>query len=80
VSVKKLEYCFSNLQNNGTTLVFDAIKEEFPEINQNRWACLGNCSECFKKSFVLIDDREIVAETDPEELLQKLREKIGTHA
>lgn len=77
MAVKKLEYCYSNLQNNGTNVVVDAIKQEFPEIAQNRWACLGNCSECFKRPFVLIDDREILAAATPEELLEQLRQKIG---
>ncbi|MFC4766868.1 DUF1450 domain-containing protein [Effusibacillus consociatus] len=77
MAIKKLEYCISNIQNNGTSVVYDTIKQEFPEISQNRWACLGNCSECFKKSFVIIDDKEILAESKPEDLLEKLREKMA---
>jgi uncharacterized protein YuzB (UPF0349 family) len=75
VSVKKLEYCMSNLLNNGTDLVFESIKQEFPEIHQSRWACLGNCSECYKRNFVIVDDRVILSAATPEELLHQLREK-----
>ncbi|WP_018130943.1 DUF1450 domain-containing protein [Effusibacillus pohliae] len=78
MAIRKLEYCFSNLQNNGTGLVFDTIAREFPHIEQRRWACLGNCSECFKKPFVIADDREIVAASTPPELLDKLRNAIET--
>ncbi|GAX88802.1 DUF1450 domain-containing protein [Effusibacillus lacus] len=80
MAIKKLEYCLGNLQNNGTHLVYDKIKEEFPQLTQNRWACLGNCSECYKRPFVLIDEKEILSAETPEELLDQVLNKIGTLA
>lgn len=72
MTITKLEYCLGNL-DNGSKLVFETIRREFPDIPQQRWGCLGNCAECYKKPFVLIDDREIVAGETPDDLLQKVR-------
>lgn len=72
VTIKKIEYCLGNL-DNGSKRVFDMVQNEYPEVKQQRWGCLGNCAECFKRPFVLIDDREFVAAETADELLAKVR-------
>lgn len=79
MTVKKLEYCLGNL-DNGAKLVFETVRHEFPDIQQQRWGCLGNCAECFKKPFVLIDDRQILAGENPDDLLQKVRDLLSNPA
>lgn len=79
MTVKKLEYCLGNL-DNGAKLVFETVHREFPDIQQQRWGCLGNCAECFKKPFVLIDDRQILAGENPDDLLQKVRDLLNNPA
>lgn len=79
MAVKKLEYCLGNL-DNGSKLLFETVRREFPEIQQQRWGCLGNCAECFKKPFVLIDDRQILTGENPDDLLQKVRDLLNNPA
>lgn len=75
MSIQKIEYCLGNLEN-GSRQVFEALQQKHPDLKQQRWGCLGNCSECFKKPFVLIDEKEIIAADSGEELLQKVLERV----
>jgi uncharacterized protein YuzB (UPF0349 family) len=75
LSIQKIEYCLGNL-DNGSKLVFETIPQQHPELKQQRWGCLGNCSECYKKPFVLIDEKEIIAADSGEELLKKVLDRL----
>ncbi|BCJ87200.1 DUF1450 domain-containing protein [Effusibacillus dendaii] len=80
MAISKLDYCLNNLQTCGTSHLYNTVEKEFPHIEQRRWGCLSNCSECMKKPFVLINDSEILAGEDPNDLLAQLRAKMTTPA
>lgn len=75
-NIKKIDVCIGNL-DKGTDWVIERLKEEFPHLTGRRWGCLGNCSDCFRRPFVLGDDRHLVDAATQEELLEKLRPEIA---
>lgn len=79
MSAKKVEFCLGNLAENGSQLVFDTLKEQYPQVRLERWGCLANCSECYKKPFVLIDETDLFAADSKEELLEKVLRFLATN-
>lgn len=68
---KKIDVCIGNL-DNGSEWVITRLKAEFPNIEGQRWGCLGNCGDCFRKPFVIANNRYLVDADTKEELLEKI--------
>jgi uncharacterized protein YuzB (UPF0349 family) len=74
--VKKIKYCCKNLKN-GSKLVYQTIKAEFPDIKQKKKDCLGNCKLCSKQCFVMIGKSELIYASSAEQLYGELKTRIG---
>ncbi|MGZ4031983.1 MAG: DUF1450 domain-containing protein [Tumebacillaceae bacterium] len=74
-NIKKIDVCIGNL-DKGTEWVIDQLKQEFPHLEGQRWGCLGNCGDCYKKPFILGNNRYLIDATSKEELLEKIRTEI----
>ena len=72
---KKIDVCIGNL-DNGSEWVIAKLKEEFPNVEGQRWGCLGNCGDCFRKPFIIANNRYLVDAATKEELLEKIREEM----
>ncbi|HEU4962587.1 MAG TPA: DUF1450 domain-containing protein [Bacilli bacterium] len=71
-NIKKIDVCIGNL-DKGTDWVIEQVKSEFPHVNGQRWGCLGNCANCYRRPFVLANDRYVIETETKEELLAQLR-------
>ncbi|MCX7571123.1 DUF1450 domain-containing protein [Tumebacillus sp. DT12] len=72
---KKIDVCIGNL-DNGSEWVITRLKEEFPNVEGQRWGCLGNCGDCFRKPFVIANNRYLVDADNKEDLLEKIRTEM----
>jgi uncharacterized protein YuzB (UPF0349 family) len=72
---KKIDVCIGNT-HSGTDWVIERIKEEYPGVEGKRWGCLGNCGDCFRKPFVIANNRYLVDADTKEALLDKIREDM----
>ncbi|MFD2172036.1 DUF1450 domain-containing protein [Tumebacillus lipolyticus] len=74
--IEKVDVCIGNL-DKGTEWVIERLKEEFPDLKGQRWGCLGNCGECYKRPFLLAEDRWLYEAATKEELLEKIRPDLN---
>lgn len=72
--MKLVEYCTNNT-HHGTGDVVRRIESERPDVEVVEYGCLGNCGQCFLDAYVLLDG-EIVEAATPEELYDKIMEKL----
>lgn len=75
MKVLKCDFCISNAENGSEELRL-FLKEQFPEIQLSRWGCLGNCSDCYKRPFVLLNDEKILEGETVLELKQNLKQLL----
>jgi uncharacterized protein YuzB (UPF0349 family) len=75
-NIEKIDVCIGNL-DKGTDWVIEKLKAEFPNLKGQRWGCLGNCGDCYKRPFVLANDRWLYDAQTKEELLDKLRPDLN---
>lgn len=73
----KLEICIGN-SPVGIMSILQIIREEFPSIQVKEWGCLGNCHNCFRKPFVLLNDTTLVQGEDADDLLDQLRRALSS--
>ncbi len=79
MTVKKVEYCVSNIDAAGQQ-VCDLVHAEFPNVRVRRWACMGYCHRCIHVPFVLIDDMDYVEGDSVEELWESVKREIAAAA
>jgi uncharacterized protein YuzB (UPF0349 family) len=75
-NLTRLDVCVGNL-DKGTEWVIDQLKAEYPNLKGQRWGCLGNCGNCYKRLFVLGNNRYLIEAESKEELLEKLRPEMA---
>ena len=75
--IKKIDVCIGNF-DHGIEDVIEKLKAEFPNLKGQRWGCLGNCGNCYRKPFVMANNRFLVEADTPEDLYQKLQPNIKT--
>ena len=74
-AINKIDICIGNY-DHGIEEVIEKLKAEFPNLKGQRWGCLGNCGNCYRKPFVMANNRFLVEADTPEELYQKLQPNI----
>lgn len=76
MTVKKVEYCVSNVDNAGE-VVGDFVRNEFPDLKVRRWACMGYCHRCIRVPFVLINDVDYVEGDSVDALWAEVKKLIA---
>lgn len=67
----RVEFCSTNMDLDGSRLVFDRLKREFPDLAVLEFGCLGNCEQCAGGPYCIVGGR-LVQASDPEELWRKV--------
>ncbi|KEO82187.1 DUF1450 domain-containing protein [Tumebacillus flagellatus] len=76
LEIKKIDVCIGNT-DKGTDWVLEELKKEHPELKGQRWGCLGNCGNCYKKLFVMANNRHLIEADTKEELLETLKSQMA---
>lgn len=66
----RMETCENNRAHHSDDVV-RRVSAHHPAIDHREWECLGHCHNCFRKPFVLVDER-ILLEADCAEDLYEL--------
>ncbi|WP_322905697.1 DUF1450 domain-containing protein [Paenibacillus sp. SGZ-1009] len=74
-----IKYCSKN-DKQGTKQMYEQLKQQFPELTQQRKGCLGECKLCRRQPFVLIDKKQIVRAKSPDQLIGQLRTRLASTA
>lgn len=70
-----VEFCAANV-GSYTKVVMEALEND-PTVTADvvEYGCLGRCGECYMMPFALVNGDYVEADS-PEELLQKIKEKL----
>jgi uncharacterized protein YuzB (UPF0349 family) len=71
----KFDFCIGNAEN-GSETVRSYLIEHHPSIKLSKWGCLGNCADCFKRPFVILNDEKIIEGETADELLQQVKKLL----
>ncbi|MDB5083816.1 MAG: hypothetical protein JWN30_702 [Bacilli bacterium] len=69
--VTKCDFCIGNA-DNGSDRIRTFLEENYPNIQLRNWSCLGNCSGCIRRPFVIVNDAKILQASTPGELQEQL--------
>lgn len=72
--LKEIFFCENNV-SKGLSGVIERIEKEYPDVTIYIENCLGHCGTCAQVLYGVIDAEMITAE-EPEELYEKLIERI----
>jgi uncharacterized protein YuzB (UPF0349 family) len=75
--IKKIDICIGNV-DKGVDWVIDELKKDHPDLQGQRWGCLGNCGNCYRRPFVMANNRHLIEAPTKEELLEKLKPEMAT--
>ena len=75
--IKKIDICIGN-EDQGINEVIEKLKAEFPNLKGQRWGCLGNCGNCYRKPFVMANNRYLVEADTADALYEQLQPNIAT--
>jgi len=68
-----IECCAGNM-HHGTDQVIDHYEQD-SEVDVIEYGCLGNCGECYRFPYVMVNGETVTAET-PEQLTALIKQKI----
>lgn len=71
----EVKFCENNFFQ-GTDEVKERIENELEDVTVQVDSCLGFCSDCAAGPYALVDN-EMVKADSPEELFEKIKEKIS---
>ncbi|WP_052714195.1 DUF1450 domain-containing protein [Paenibacillus dauci] len=77
--METIKYCSKN-DKLGTKQVYQDIKEQFSEIDQQRKGCLSECKTCRRQPFAKIGKKQLVCGDSPEHLYKQLTAIISQSA
>ncbi|WP_408007489.1 YuzB family protein [Pseudalkalibacillus sp. A8] len=64
-----IEFCVSNLANGSQSA--REVLERDPNLDVIEYGCLGNCGQCFRSPYALVNGEYVPGET-PEELVDNI--------